>query len=100
MKEKWNNFSFEDKLKCTLEEAYVLALERKIIPMLYQQGDGYSNRKAIKHSLMKICTTLASGWFRQFAVDNYFTLLEKADMGYVKKFVSAYKQDDVLKYQY
>jgi len=88
-KELWDNFSFEKKAKCVLEEAYVIALERKIIPMLNGVSDVVSSKKALEWSLMRICTTLCSGWFRQFAADNYSRICEYVNHQYVQKFLEA-----------
>ena len=44
----------------------VIALERYLIPMISK------NHKTSYHlALVRICTTLTKGWFRQFAIDNY-----------------------------
>jgi hypothetical protein len=88
-KKLWDNFSFEKKAKCVLEEAYVIALERKIIPMLNGVSDVVSSKKALEWSLMRICTTLCSGWFRQFASDNYSRICEYINHQYVQKFLEA-----------
>lgn len=88
-KDMWNNFSFEKKAKCVLEEAYVIALERRIIPMLNGCGEVVSSKKAFEWALMRICTTLCSGWFRQFATDNYVNILEYYNPNYVQKFLKA-----------
>jgi len=43
-----------------------IALERYLIPMISKNQE-YSYRSA----LVRICTSLTKGWFRQFAIDNY-----------------------------
>ena len=44
----------------------VIALERYLIPMISK------NHETSYHlALVRICTTLTKGWFRQFAIDNY-----------------------------
>jgi hypothetical protein len=44
----------------------VIALERYLIPMISK------NQETSYHlALVRICTTLTKGWFRQFAIDNY-----------------------------
>ena len=48
----------------------VIALERYLIPMISK------NHETSYHlALVRICTTLTKGWFRQFAIDNYPRLL-------------------------
>jgi len=88
-KDMWNRFSFEKKAKCVLEEAYVISLERKIIPMLNGCGEIISSKKAFDWAIMRICTTLCSGWFRQFATDNYTEIIKYYNSDYVKKFLKA-----------
>lgn len=51
------------------EEACVLALERAIIP------HGTDEDTAFKIALRKICTVTTSGWFRDFAWENYDEVL-------------------------
>ncbi|RGB26515.1 hypothetical protein C1646_674720 [Rhizophagus diaphanus] len=48
-----------------------IALERYLIPMISNNQETSYNM-----ALVKICTTLTKGWFRQFAVDNYPQLLK------------------------
>lgn len=87
-KDLWEKFSYEDKMRCVLEEAYVIALERKILPVLYGGEKPYfSPLESIKWSMMRVCTTLTSGWFRRFATDNYAEIMAFADMDYVSKFL-------------
>ena len=76
----FNKLDFDDKLRMVREEAYAIALERKIIPNIEADSD-----KAYKWAIMRICTTLTSGWFREFAVENYFKL-NKPDKDYVLDF--------------
>jgi hypothetical protein len=96
-KELWDNFSFEKKAKCVLEEAYVIALERKIIPMLNGVGDLVSSKKALEWALMRICTTLCSGWFRQFATDNYTNISKYINYQYVEKFLESEQMGKIRK---
>lgn len=86
---KWEQLEWGDKIKCVLEEAYVIALERRIVPALYLSKPFHTAEMAIKYALQRICTNLCGGWFRQFALDNYFELLENYDREYVKKFLDA-----------
>src|SRR5215469_14607824 len=43
-----------------------IALERYLIPMISKNQETSYNL-----ALIRICTTLTKGWFRQFAIDNY-----------------------------
>lgn len=75
-KDLWLAMTQEEKLQCVVEEASVIAIERHILPF---RLSGAPNTKplylAYKWALYRICTTLCSGWFRQFAIDNYFEVL-------------------------
>ena len=86
----WNKFTFEEKCKCVLEEAYVIALERKILPMLFGGGSYFSSKEAFDWSLMRISTTLCSGWFRQFATDNFLRIKQYINYNYVEQFWKNY----------
>lgn len=86
-KKLWNNLTERDKIEMVLEEAYVIALERKIIPMLFQEGKHWLSIDAVKWALMRICTTLASGYFREYAVENFYTITNNIDLNFVDKFL-------------
>jgi hypothetical protein len=96
-KDLWNNFSYGDKCKCVLEEAYVIALERKIIPMLFGGGHRWKDVDALKWALYRICTTLCSGWFRKFATDNYVNIFNMANLKYVSVFLEAVDEEKISK---
>lgn len=84
-KSLWDNLSHDDKIKCVREEGYVIALERFIIPKLIKNEFHITPKNAFGKALEKICTTLTSGWFRDFAIDNFFTILEY-DVDFLGKF--------------
>ena len=88
-KEKFFALEYTDRMKCVLEEAYVIALERGIIPMLYEGKKLATSDSALQWSLMRICTTLCSGWFREFAVEHYPSIWNYRDRSYVQKFLKA-----------
>lgn len=83
-KELWDEFPHEDKLHCVMEECYVIALERHIIPTLKGDRIGLNYHDAFKWALMRVCTTLCSGWFRAWAVDHYFEVLNSYNKEYYK----------------
>jgi hypothetical protein len=91
----WRIFPYEDKCKCVLEEAYVIALERKILPMIYDCGKGYTNDEAFDWALMRICTTLCSGWFRDFATNNYFIIKKLYNNKYAEKFLLSLQEKKI-----
>lgn len=81
-KEKWDDCSTETKLYGVLEESYVLALERSQIPF----GEKVSPKGSFMIALMKVCTSITSGWFRDFAYENYYEVLSMYSRNYLKKF--------------
>ena len=95
--DSWRVFSYEDKCLCVLEEAYVIALERKILPMMFGGGKGYTSQEAFDWALMRICTTLCSGWFRNFATKNYFIIKTIWNPNYVEKFLTAYENGNITR---
>ena len=102
-KKLFDDFNYEDKCRLVREEAYVIALERTIIKewlnktTLVKCGllepkkamiDTTLALKAYRIALMKICTTLTKGWFRDFAIKNY-NVISKPDVDYVVLFLTA-----------
>lgn len=66
-KELFFQLSSSDRLNCVREECYAIALERKLIPSKF----AVPSTEAYSYALQKICTTLTTGWFRDFAIENY-----------------------------
>ena len=62
---KFNDLPHITQMAGVYEEAAVLALERSVIP--HQAPP----EKAFMIALEKICTSITSGWFREFAWENY-----------------------------
>lgn len=79
------------KLLGVLEEAYVLALERSQIPNDFK----IDPRVSFNIALEKVCTSITSGWFRQFAWENYELVQEMYDSSYVDKFKFALQQGKI-----
>lgn len=69
-KEKWDMQLDCIKLAGVIEEASVLALERSIIPF------DTDPQKAFEMALEKVCTSITSGWFREYAWENYGRVLK------------------------
>lgn len=89
--------SEEIRLHGVLEEAYVLALERSQIPFKGQ----IEPRKSFDIALMKVCSSITSGWFREFGWENFYTVESMYNENYVQRFwdvvaagkVAPYKKD-------
>ena len=73
--DKWKYLSLPDKIKCVAEETQVIAAERFLIRKDWK----YSSKIAYFHALEKVCTTLTSGWFRDFAIDHYPNVVDLYD---------------------
>lgn len=80
-KEKFEKLSFENKIKMVKEEIFVTALERYLIPSNFK----YSINLAYWRSLKKLTTTMSSGWFKFFIIDNFLDLY-KNDDNFIEKF--------------
>lgn len=71
-KEKFMSVSEEIRLYGVYEETCVLALERSQIPYEFKPDA----RKSFEKALMKVCTSITSGWFREYAWENYDKVLD------------------------
>lgn len=81
------------RLYGVLEEAYVLALERSQIPA----PNVWTPYKSFEYALMKVCTSITSGFFRAYAYENYFKVLDMYNDKYVQKFWAAVEKGIVKK---
>ncbi|MNQ42931.1 hypothetical protein D3C85_566430 [compost metagenome] len=85
-KEQFFAQRWEIRLYGVYEEACVLALERSQIPHNFVPAARYSFELA----LMKVCTSITSGWFREYAWENYDKVLDLyAELGennYIERF--------------
>lgn len=88
----------EARLYSVLEEGYVLALERSQIPYDGKE-DKPTARRSFEIALMKVCTSITSGWWREFAWEHYDEVmaLYNQDLGYVNRFWEAVRVGIVIK---
>ena len=70
--EKWSKLGELRQTWCVVEETEVIAIERFMIPSNWTYNPSLAYCKA----LSKVCTTLTSGWFRDFAIDNYPVIMQ------------------------
>jgi hypothetical protein len=77
--------SAEMRLLSVVEEAEVLALERSQIPY---RGT-VDPRRSFEIALEKVCTSISSGWWREFAWENYEAAWELYDPTYADRFWAA-----------
>lgn len=67
--ELWNLLSFEDKIKCALEEIYVLSAERYIF--VQENKMHWKLEHAVTRTLKNMITSTTSGWFCTFLKENF-----------------------------
>ena len=91
-RDKWEALPEDIKLLGVLEESYVLAIERAIVPF------NTDPHKAFKIALEKVCTSVTSGWFREYAWENYFRVLERYNPTFVDKFNKALSEGKIAPY--
>jgi hypothetical protein len=70
-----------EQVRCVIEEAMVIGIERKLIPGLTDDPS-----IAYAYGLMRLSTTLSSGWFREFCIDNYSLFMHTTPYAYWAKF--------------
>lgn len=70
------------RLNGIVEEAAVLAVERSLVPHPGVWTPAY----AWKFALAKVCSSITSGWFRQFGYENLPQVLKMYPEGYWEKF--------------
>lgn len=99
--EKWHLLTIQEKIWCVLEEVYVIALERKILPQMFEKNDlavVFTPKQAFDWALYRVCTTLCDGFFRDFSVRAYDQIQEQYNPDYVNKFfnnISRYEKTTI-----
>ncbi len=76
--ELFNNLCHEDKIRCCLEEIYVVATERFYL-------NGIPPRTAKLRSIKQLITTMTTGWFCLFMIENFKELLSYPEVHYRNK---------------
>lgn len=78
-KDLWDQMSHTQQLQCVAEEAMTINIERNLLPSAMGQNNFKPALAGYRWALWRICTTLCSGWFREFAIDNYYEILNMFD---------------------
>lgn len=94
-KDKFEVLTEQTKLNAVLEESMVLALERSQIPNNFKVNP----RRSFMIALEKVCTSITSGWFREYAWENYDVVVDMYDENYVSKFQVALAEGKIGKFQ-
>jgi hypothetical protein len=92
-KNKWLMLNDIVKQTAVYEEACVLALERSIIPY----PGKLTEDRAFEVALIKVASSITSGWFRQYAWENFDEVmkLHKQLPSYVDRFTKALENGQV-----
>ncbi|ATN93519.1 hypothetical protein [Pseudoalteromonas phage J2-1_QLiu-2017] len=98
-RELFKNSSRETQINTVVEEVMVLALERMLIKTRRWDQEDY----AFRLSFYKLCTGIASGWWRDFAYDNkeeVFRVWNSLPKGYIgKSLLSGLKKGIVVEHE-
>lgn len=70
--ELFKALSFDDQLLCVCEELIVTAIERF---SLTNQSSKIEILIALKKAFTKLCTSMTTGWFARFAVENFHAIM-------------------------
>ena len=85
----YNKMTHSQRMYAVMEEARVITCERGLIPKIIKFGSDTIHRDDVlstyKWALMRICTTLTSGWFREFAQINYMEILNYSTFDFPSK---------------
>lgn len=81
-KQKFLEQSREIQLNSVVEESAVLAIERSLVPF----PGAMTHKQAWQFAFSKVCTSIASGWWRAFAYENAPAILKMYPEGYYENF--------------
>lgn len=99
-KEKFFSVDQRTRLLGGLEESMVLALERSQVPHGLGKEGGPTPRWSFEMALMKVCSSITSGYFREFCWENYSEIVEMyeelGDSWYVGKFKEAVQNGEIV----
>lgn len=89
-KEKFFAAPNDIRLMGVYEETCVLALERSQIPNNFE---GVSAEHSFRMALEKVCTSITSGWFREYAWENYHTVIAMYKKLGVTDYIKRFKEN-------
>lgn len=65
-RDRWDELTEHQRLCSVVEESYVLAIERSQVPF-----PNTAPERSFRIALMKVCTSITSGWWREYAYTHY-----------------------------
>jgi hypothetical protein len=92
---RFEALSHTDRIRLVREETYAIALERVVIPSI-QLDRPWDADRAFRHALRRMCTNLATGWFRDYAIENYPEVC-RYDTDFVGRFLEALARNKVTR---
>jgi len=92
---RFEAMSHLERVQLVREETYAIALERVVIPSI-ELGRPWDAERAFQHALRRICTNLTTGWFRDFAIENYPEVC-RYDTDFVGRFLDALARGKVTR---
>lgn len=90
-KAKFNALTDEEKEILVREEVWVTAIERYLVPSDFTHSFGLAYLKSLK----KLATTMSSGWFKMWIIDNFARLRTPGGDAYVLRFRDAESRGEV-----
>lgn len=81
-KNKFFALDYEQQLHSVCEEAAVLAIERSLVP----HPGAMEPKQAWMYALSKVCSSITSGWWREFAYENILRAIHLYPVDYYDKF--------------
>lgn len=93
----FDELSYNIRMYAVIEESMVLAIERSLVPYPGKK----TPEQAYLMALEKVCTSITSGWFREFAWENYEIASEYAKFAdyMFAKFQEALNRGEILQYK-
>jgi hypothetical protein len=82
---KWNELPDLIRIRAVAEESMVLAIERSLVP----HPGVLTPERAYLKALQKVCTSITSGYFREYAWEHYYEAAKFKDSGFYEKFLLA-----------
>jgi hypothetical protein len=92
---RFEALSHVERVRLVREETYAIALERVVIPSI-ELGRPWDAERAFQHALRRICTNLTTGWFRDYAIENYPEVC-RYDTDFVARFLEALARGHVAR---
>jgi hypothetical protein len=93
-KKKFFELPEQIRINGVIEEVSVLAIERALVP----KPKEWTAHSAWMYSFSKVCTSITSGWFREFAYDNAIKILNQYPENYWEKFKTDLFKGKILSY--